>query len=570
MDARPDSQIYSGHSAHPAHATHPAHPARSVHLAQALPPSTAATSSTNSLHHARSASGKKRRTSTAGSRGVANLTPDQLAKKRANDREAQRAIRERTKGQIETLEQRIRELTSQQPYQDLQHVIRQKEIVEAENDDIKRRLASVLSIIQPLLGEQALSGMEIIVKESDVQKSLVPLLTLRLIDLTQPIYRDPATAEAHYSPRREVPLQQIQTIQAPNAHYPDAPSIRSATSTSSTYTSSPQGPRQTPPNPPPTMFASQPGPFSPVNAFDRQRNIITHGLDLRTSGEKLDLGFLLDNRHQIRDGRQHIDTWKGIPSGIAFPQMSAGAAIASSHVQNGKVGDVFETPLLAHTTPVRNIAPTCPLDGLLLEFLAERQQRAAEGIPSQKLVGPAYPSVSSLLNPERSIYSHPLSKVFTDILLTFPDLSALPEQVAVLYIMFLIMRWQISPTQETYDRLPEWVTPRPSQLFTPHPAWVDHLPWPRMRDRMVHLYPNIALENFFIPYTTTLSLNWPYDPSDTLLSLPDSDELSINPVFERHLRDLNNWTLGSAFAKAFPMLAETTKIKPDVGGRINS
>ncbi|MCJ1422806.1 hypothetical protein MMC29_000686 [Sticta canariensis] len=540
MDARADSQIYSGHSAHPGH------PARSGHPGQAPPTSTAATSPTDSAHHARSASGKKRRTSTAGSRGVANLTPDQLAKKRANDREAQRAIRERTKGQIETLEQRIRELTSQQPYQDLQHVIRQKEIVEAENEDIKRRLASVLSIIQPLLGEQALS------------------------DLTQPIYRDPATAEANYSPRREVPLQQIQTIQAPNAHYPDAPSIRSATSTSSTYTSSPQGPRQTPPNPPPTMFASQPGPFSPVNAFDRQRNIITHGLDLRTSGEKLDLGFLLDNRHQIRDGRQHLETWKGIPSGIAYPQMSAGAASASSHVQNGKVGDVFETPLLAQTTPVRNIAPTCPLDGLLLEFLAERQQRAAEGIPSQKLVGPAYPSVSSLLNPERSIYSHPLSKVFTDILLTFPDLSALPEQVAVLYIMFLIMRWQISPTQETYDRLPEWVTPRPSQLFTPHPAWVDHLPWPRMRDRMVHLYPNIALENFFIPYTTTLSLNWPYDPSDTLLSLPDSDELSINPVFERHLRDLNNWTLGPAFAKAFPMLAETTKIKPDVGGRINS
>lgn len=551
MDARPDSRIYSGHPA------------------QGPAASTTATSPTDSTHHARSASGKKRRTSTAGSRGVANLTPDQLAKKRANDREAQRAIRERTKGQIETLERKIQELTSQQPYQDLQHVIRQKEFVEAENEDIKRRLASVMSIIQPLLGGQALPGNLHHHQEPCVQTSRVPLLISWLSDLVQPIYRDPAAAQASYSPRRDVSLQQIQTVQVPNTHYPDAPSIRSATSTSSTYTSSPQGPRQTPPNPAPTVFTSQPGPFSPVNAFDRQRNNITHGLDLRTSGEKLDLGFLLDNRHQIRDGRQHIEIWKGLPSGMAYPQMSAGAATASSHVQNGKMGDIFETSIQAHSAPVRNISPTCPLDGLLLDFLAERQQRAAEGISNQKLVGPAYPSVSSLLNPERSIYSHPLSKVFTDILSTFPDLSALPEQVAVLYIMFLIMRWQISPTQETYDRLPDWVTPRPSQLFTPHPAWVDHIPWPRMRDRMVHLYPNIPLENFFIPYTTTLSLNWPYDPSDTLLSLPDSDELAINPVFERHLRDLNNWTLGPAFAKAFPMLAETTKIKPDIGGRIN-
>jgi len=98
-------------------------------------------------------SDSKRRRTGASSRGVANLTPDQLAKKRANDREAQRAIRERTKNQIENLEKKIRDLTSQQPYQELQHVLRQKEVVEIENADIKKRLTSVLSIIQPILGQ---------------------------------------------------------------------------------------------------------------------------------------------------------------------------------------------------------------------------------------------------------------------------------------------------------------------------------------------------------------------------------------------------------------------------------
>jgi hypothetical protein len=97
---------------------------------------------------------KRRKAQGASSRGVANLTPDQLAKKRANDREAQRAIRERTKNQIEGLERKIRELTSQQPYQELQHVLRQKEAVEVENAEIRKRLASVLSIIQPILGPQ--------------------------------------------------------------------------------------------------------------------------------------------------------------------------------------------------------------------------------------------------------------------------------------------------------------------------------------------------------------------------------------------------------------------------------
>jgi hypothetical protein len=96
---------------------------------------------------------KKRRISATATRGVANLTPEQLAKKRANDREAQRAIRERTKNQIETLENRIHELVSQSPYQELRRVLHEKELVEAENQEIKRQLNTVLTILQPLAGK---------------------------------------------------------------------------------------------------------------------------------------------------------------------------------------------------------------------------------------------------------------------------------------------------------------------------------------------------------------------------------------------------------------------------------
>ena len=102
--------------------------------------------------------GRKRKAPSSTSRGVASLTPEQLAKKRANDREAQRAIRERTKQQIESLERRIQELTSQQPYQELQAVIRQKDAIQAENEEIRRRLASIMSIIQPIVGAQGLTG----------------------------------------------------------------------------------------------------------------------------------------------------------------------------------------------------------------------------------------------------------------------------------------------------------------------------------------------------------------------------------------------------------------------------
>lgn len=93
--------------------------------------------------------------------------------------------------------------------------------------------------------------------------------------------------------------------------------------------------------------------------------------------------------------------------------------------------DDYGNQMFACSVPVRNIR-TCPLDGLLLDFLSERGQRAIEGMPTRELIGPAYPSVVSLLKPQRSLTSHPLSKMFTDMLSTFPDLSTLPEQVGVL------------------------------------------------------------------------------------------------------------------------------------------
>ena len=99
---------------------------------------------------------------------------------------------------------------------------------------------------------------------------------------------------------------------------------------------------------------------------------------------------------------------------------------------NHNACDSYGNQIFACSAPVRNIRSTCPLDGLLLDFLAERRQRAIEGMPNRELVGPAYPSVVTLLKPQRGLTSHPLSKVFTDMLITFPDLSTLPEQIGVL------------------------------------------------------------------------------------------------------------------------------------------
>lgn len=123
--------------------------------------------------------------------------------------------------------------------------------------------------------------------------------------------------------------------------------------------------------------------------------------------------------------------------------------------------------------------------------------------------------------------------------------------------MFLLMRWAIIPTVENYDRLPEWIRPRVSQVTTSHPIWVDFLPWPVMRDRIVRDYNprDYLFDDFFIPLTMTVSVNWKYEDRDCLIRNDGPEgEVHINPVFERHMRRLENWTLGAAFERAYPQL----------------
>lgn len=279
-----------------------------------------------------------------------------------------------------------------------------------------------------------------------------------------------------------------------------------------------------------------------------------NGLEFDGSGERLGLRFLLDASQQVPKACGH--RWS---PGMGTVSHNAPIRYPKNHLDN-PVGDPSAAP---YSIPIRNVGPTCPLDSILLDFLEKSQREAAKGASTQNLVGPPYPSVSSLLNPGKSVYSHPLSTIFIDILGTFPDISALPEQVAVLYIMFLLMRWQIYPTLENYERLPEWLCPRASQIMTPHPAWVDYIVFPKMRDRVIANYLDYPFENWFILWTRTLCVNWPYEPTDALLESPDSDEVMINPVFERHIRDLNNWSVGSSFAEAFPSLAGCMRVKPE-------
>lgn len=67
----------------------------------------------------------------------------------------------------------------------------------------------------------------------------------------------------------------------------------------------------------------------------------------------------------------------------------------------------------------------------------------------------------------------------------------------------------------------------------------------------------VSLEDFFITFTSRMRVNWPYPDGQVLVtSANDPSSVAINPVFESHLRDLNNWSLASAFKATYPELVD--------------
>jgi hypothetical protein len=94
--------------------------------------------------------GSKKRPSRAGTRSVTTLTAAQLERKRANDREAQRAIRQRTKDHIDTLERQVRDLTAQLDNgasSRMMDLMRRNEELEQENQVLRARLGHAVSAL---------------------------------------------------------------------------------------------------------------------------------------------------------------------------------------------------------------------------------------------------------------------------------------------------------------------------------------------------------------------------------------------------------------------------------------
>ncbi|PGH19126.1 hypothetical protein AJ80_04204 [Polytolypa hystricis UAMH7299] len=225
---------------------------------------------------------------------------------------------------------------------------------------------------------------------------------------------------------------------------------------------------------------------------------------------------------------------------------------------------LYQVPSLPWTMRSNVIPPTCPLDSLLMTLVSTAREQLRSGHTSLASTAPSDPSLSVLLNTNNDRQVDTISHVISKVVLKFSCLlPALPERVACIWIFHRIVQWKVCQTQATYERIPPWARPMISQIVTPHPEWMDYVPWPRMRAALTNNHKRYDQNELFLPYTEVISINWPYDAEDCISHAGDS-EVSMNPIFEKHCQRIENWSLGPGFAKAYPCLGGTYNVVSDI------
>ena len=297
------------------------------------------------------------------------------------------------------------------------------------------------------------------------------------------------------------------------------------------------------------------------NSNNQSKEELSPGLLRTTSGERLALGLLPVGRPEIQSGSHAVDgkgTGPALPADSHITLSAPQTRSPQSHYQYKGASRPIWLQLPSHSSA------SCMLDEILMNHTTERQSRGAEGMSDSEVLGSYEPNFDIMQTPDAPLNCDQTSKVLSGILSTFPDICRDPEKIATYYIMWLTMRWHYSPTKENFDRLPDWIKPTSWQIMTPHPIWIDHLPWPEMRDEIVQHYDRYPFENFFVPFTRTLSLNWPYSDMSVWDNKHGSNELKLDPTYEAHMRNLDNWSLGSEFARQYPLLSSSVRIEDGV------
>ncbi|KAH9885166.1 hypothetical protein F4778DRAFT_513958 [Xylariomycetidae sp. FL2044] len=463
-----------------------------------------------------------------GTRSVSTLTPSQLARKRANDREAQRAIRARTKEHIENLEREIEELRGRHSHdQTVQDLLRRNKALEDELHRIK----------------------EIVGMHSGHPSAAY-----------QTAYHSPSSRGSSFG--QNTPDYPGFHDISPYHNVPDATEPWASTMPCSvpSTVSSPSSSSA------PEEFGNAYFPTSAPSGVMDKASMPPSMSSPAMSCVNGDTGFedVKSASSRIRmPSCQHRSPHANLPASALerIPRILPGIPHGAISQQNIPSWD----------SPVLITQPSCQNDALLVGYIQDcRRLVSMSGGHAHRevILGPARPDVKALLEahpdlvaslglrPSHVPHQSPHPMVDLAVTLFDGDCLNLPlERVGGFLLLRGILAWLIQPSRDHYLQLGNIFAPQHTQLTVPHPQWVDLLIWPRLRDVAIERPELYATRELRRLYSTNVRIqNWTGGVSRALSVDHATGTIHATDAFVEHVWRLENWALDSNFSRRYPEL----------------
>lgn len=456
-----------------------------------------------------------------GKRSVTHLSKAQLARKRANDREAQRNIRQRTKEHIENLERKVQELEATHSTgsggrsRSVERILKRNKDLEQEVELLRAQLSTQSRT--PSIQQAPDIPEELLIPQKVTMEWIPPLTTSQWpVSMPAHISSIPENSELASNPDYTAETPIYEETSAIGYEENPVPAIDTPVWKDSAII----GPRI------PQTVAKQTAqaawtPFHPaISEPSRFSALQSSGFnDLMTSQ---------------RQPETNSTCWQNQPSVYAWQ---------------------ISTKLKAPTTYV---------DNLMFQVIhTQRHLSITADLTGEDIIGPSFPSVHLLFNQPGPINKKPsnLTEIMArySAVLSNRGFALIPEKLASFMCMYRFVQWQISPTYGTYSALHNWQAPEQSQLLIPHPAWMDLPPWRAFREKVIRnqeRYDNVEFQN---DYASNLCVNFPHDPMKALIF--EDGQIMISPMLERHLGDISNMSMKKPFADKYPEFVDSCRFE---------
>lgn len=167
----------------------------------------------------------------------------------------------------------------------------------------------------------------------------------------------------------------------------------------------------------------------------------------------------------------------------------------------------------------------------------------------------------ALIRPETKERIPRLSRIVADLVRDFMPQETTPSvtSLAIMWLHWCLWSWMISPSVESFERMPKLMRPTPWQICSAHPLVYDFVFIPALRDYICR--KPLTSNTWIAEASDTVSFDWPKTALHALCRNRETKAIDLNQDCKTHASSEANWSFGPSMRAHLPDIDQYAKVR---------